>query len=93
MLDIGLSKYSGWDIVLRIKEQNPNVRIFVTSGYLEPDIKSEWSGQGWRRLSKNPIILVMLFRCFAVHSHKQLSKGEANNLGQTCLTPNFSSAN
>src|SRR5262245_37389235 len=36
LLDIGLPKYSGWDIVLRIKEQSPDIKIFVTSGYLEP---------------------------------------------------------
>jgi two-component system, cell cycle sensor histidine kinase and response regulator CckA len=46
LLDIGLPKYSGWDIVLRIKEQNPSVRIFVTSGYLEPDIKSKMDRAG-----------------------------------------------
>ena len=54
LLDIGLPKYSGWDIVLRIKEQNPSVRIFVTSGYLEPDIKSKMDRAGVEAFIQKP---------------------------------------
>ncbi len=54
LLDIGLPKYSGWDIVLRIKEQSPNVRIFVTSGYLEPDIKSKMERAGVEAFIQKP---------------------------------------
>src|SRR5262245_62317906 len=46
LLDIGLPKYSGWDIVLRIKAQNPAIKIFVTSGYLETDIKYKMERAG-----------------------------------------------
>jgi two-component system, cell cycle sensor histidine kinase and response regulator CckA len=54
LLDIGLPKYSGWDIVLRIKEQNPNIRIFVTSGYIEPDIKSKMERAGVEAFIQKP---------------------------------------
>ena len=54
LLDIGLPKHSGWDIVLRIKEQNPHVRIFVTSGYLEPDIKSKMDRAGVEAFIQKP---------------------------------------
>src|SRR5262245_24163683 len=54
LLDIGLPKYSGWDIVLRIKEQDPNIRIFVTSGYLEPDIKSKMERAGVEAFIQKP---------------------------------------
>jgi two-component system cell cycle sensor histidine kinase/response regulator CckA len=54
LLDIGLPKYSGWDIVLRLKEQDPNIRIFVTSGYLEPDIKSKMERAGVAAFIQKP---------------------------------------
>jgi two-component system cell cycle sensor histidine kinase/response regulator CckA len=54
LLDIGLPKYSGWDIVLRIKEQNPDIKIFVTSGYLEPDIKSKMERAGVEAFIQKP---------------------------------------
>src|SRR5262245_17160089 len=54
LLDIGLPKYSGWDIVLRIKEQDSNIRIFVTSGYLEPDIKSKMERAGVSAFIQKP---------------------------------------
>jgi PAS domain S-box-containing protein len=54
LLDIGLPKYSGWDIVLRIKAQNPNIRIFVTSGYIEPDIKSKMERAGVEDFIQKP---------------------------------------
>src|SRR5262245_59697381 len=54
LLDIGLPKYSGWDIVLRIKAQNPSIKIFVTSGYLEPDIKSKMERAGVEAFIQKP---------------------------------------
>src|SRR5262245_33439727 len=54
LLDIGLPKYSGWDIVLRIKEQNPDIKIFVTSGYLEPDLKSKMARAGVEAFIQKP---------------------------------------
>jgi PAS domain S-box-containing protein len=54
LLDIGLPKYSGWDIVLRIREQNPAIKIFVTSGYLEPDIKSKMERAGVEAFIQKP---------------------------------------
>src|SRR5215470_6992379 len=54
LLDIGLPKYSGWDIVLRIKTQNPAIKIFVTSGYLEPDIKSKMERAGVEAFIQKP---------------------------------------
>jgi CheY-like chemotaxis protein len=54
LLDIGLPKYSGWDIVLRIKEHNPDIKIFVTSGYLEPDIKFKMERAGVEAFIQKP---------------------------------------
>lgn len=46
LLDFGLPKLSGWDILVRMKEEKPNIKVFVTSGYLEPDLKSKMERAG-----------------------------------------------
>ena len=54
LLDIGLPKLSGWDIIVRMKEENPNIKVFVTSGYLEPDLKSKMERAGVQRFIEKP---------------------------------------
>ena len=54
LLDIGLPKISGWDIIVRMKEENPNIKVFVTSGYLEPDLKSKMQRAGVQRFIEKP---------------------------------------
>jgi two-component system cell cycle sensor histidine kinase/response regulator CckA len=54
LLDIGLPKLSGWDIIVRMKEENPNIKVFVTSGYLEPDLKSKMQRAGVHRFIEKP---------------------------------------
>lgn len=44
--DIGLPKLSGWDAFLQMKRINPHVKAIVSSGYLDPKLKEEKSGQG-----------------------------------------------
>ncbi len=41
LLDLGLPKLSGWQTYLKIKEQNPHLRVIRVSGYLDPAVKSE----------------------------------------------------
>ena len=41
LLDMGLPKISGRDVLLKIRSENPDVKVIVTSGYIEPAIKSE----------------------------------------------------
>ncbi len=36
LLDVDLPKIDGWDVMLRIREDDPDVRIIVCSGYLDP---------------------------------------------------------
>jgi PAS domain S-box-containing protein len=54
LLDIGLPKLSGWDIIGRMKEENPNIKVFVTSGYLEPELKSKMQHAGVDRFIQKP---------------------------------------
>lgn len=41
LLDMGLPKLSGRELLLKIRSENPDVKVIVTSGYIEPAIKSE----------------------------------------------------
>jgi PAS domain S-box-containing protein len=53
-LDIGLPKLSGWDIIVRMKAENPNIKVFVTSGYLGPDLKSKMQHAGVQGFIEKP---------------------------------------
>lgn len=41
LLDLGLPKVTGIDVIPKLKEQNPAVRIIIATGYLEPELKAE----------------------------------------------------
>jgi len=43
MLDMGLPKISGRDVLRQIMSQNPDVNVVVTSGYIKPELKLEIS--------------------------------------------------
>jgi PAS domain S-box-containing protein len=39
LLDIGLPKIQGWDVIVQLRRDNPQLSIVVTSGYIDPDLK------------------------------------------------------
>jgi PAS domain S-box-containing protein len=41
LLDLGLPKIAGVDVMRKLNEQNPGVRFVITTGYLEPALKAE----------------------------------------------------
>lgn len=41
LCDMALPKFGGWTVYLMLKEINPQVKVILTSGYLDPKIKSE----------------------------------------------------
>jgi PAS domain S-box-containing protein len=41
LLDIGLPKIAGWDVILKLKEENPNINVVITSGYIDPAFKAK----------------------------------------------------
>lgn len=41
LLDLGLPKISGRDVLYWLKEHDPKVKIIVATGYLDPELKSE----------------------------------------------------
>jgi len=54
LLDIGLPKASGWDVIAGIKEKHPEANIIVASGYLEPAIKSKMYQLGVKDFINKP---------------------------------------
>jgi len=43
IMDIGLPKLNGWDAFNKMREMNPQIKVIVSSGYLDPQLKSEKS--------------------------------------------------
>ncbi|HXV82375.1 MAG TPA: ATP-binding protein, partial [Candidatus Binatia bacterium] len=54
LLDIGLPKIAGQEVLRRLQEQNPAVRVVIASGYLEPALKSEISEIGVQHFVDKP---------------------------------------
>jgi signal transduction histidine kinase/integral membrane sensor domain MASE1/ActR/RegA family two-component response regulator len=41
VLDLGLPKVTGFEVIRKLNEQNPRVSIIITTGYLQPELKPE----------------------------------------------------
>jgi two-component system, cell cycle sensor histidine kinase and response regulator CckA len=54
LLDVGLPKLAGQDVLLKIRNENPDVKIVVASGYLEPELKSEIDRAGVKYFLQKP---------------------------------------
>ena len=57
LLDVGLPKIGGWEVFLRMKEENPDVRVVIASGYLEPGLKSRMGQAGIKHFLPKPYML------------------------------------
>ncbi len=57
LLDLGLPKMTGMDVIPKLKEQNPNVNIVIATGYLEPELKAELFHAGVRDCIHKPYLL------------------------------------
>ena len=54
LTDVGLPKMTGFGEFTRLKEINPNVKVLLTSGFFEPDIKSEMVKAGVKGFLNKP---------------------------------------
>ena len=54
LLDIGLPKKAGWDVILKMKEENPQVSVVVSSGYIDPDFKIKMHQAGVKDFIDKP---------------------------------------
>ena len=54
LLDVDLPKSSGAEVLQKIRAKNPNARVLVTSGYLEPELKAALGRAGVTRFIAKP---------------------------------------
>jgi DNA-binding response OmpR family regulator len=57
LLDVGLPKVKGMDVLLKMKDENPGVRVVIASGYLEPKVKTEMYRAGVNDFVDKPYML------------------------------------
>jgi CheY-like chemotaxis protein len=54
LLDLDLPKSSGTEVLRKIRNRNPNARVLVTSGYLDPELKAALAQDGVTRFIHKP---------------------------------------
>ena len=54
LMDIGLPKIAGWDVIRKIKEENPHAAIIVSSGYVDPEFRAKMHQAGVRAFLDKP---------------------------------------
>jgi two-component system cell cycle sensor histidine kinase/response regulator CckA len=54
LLDIGLPKKAGWDVILKMKEENPLVSVVVSSGYIDPEFRIKMHQAGVKDFIDKP---------------------------------------
>ena len=60
--DMGLPKLSGYDLFLELKSGNPQLKMVLASGYMEPDLKSEILKSGVKDFVQKPYRLSVLLK-------------------------------
>lgn len=69
LLDVGLPRVKGLDVLLKMKSENPDIRVIVASGYLETEMKTDMDRAGVRDFVDKPYrlseMLATLERCMA----------------------------
>ena len=56
-LDVGLPKVKGADVLHKIKGENPAVRVVVSSGFFEPELRTEMQRAGVEHFIEKPYML------------------------------------
>jgi two-component system, cell cycle sensor histidine kinase and response regulator CckA len=57
LLDVGLPKLTGWDVLLKMKEDNPDVRVVIATGYLAPKMKTDMLRIAVKHFVDKPYVL------------------------------------
>jgi CheY-like chemotaxis protein len=57
LLDLGLPRISGQDVLVKLRTENPDVKIVIATGYLEPDLSSEIERAGVKHFIHKPYVL------------------------------------
>lgn len=62
ILDLVLPNITGWDVFDQLKEVNPNVRVLIMSGHLEPKLRSAVSRSGAKGFIQKPFSMTTFCR-------------------------------
>ena len=57
LLDIGLPKLDGWDVIQWIKRARPDVKVIITSGYVDPEFKAKLLETGVKDFLDKPFTI------------------------------------
>ena len=60
--DMGLPKLGGWEVFLKIKEMNPEVKAVLASGYFDPKLKADMLAAGAKDFIQKPYELDELLK-------------------------------
>ena len=83
LMDLGLPKASGSEVIRLIKQENPAAKIIVTTGYLEPELKAELFEAGVQDYINKPYSLDAVLRTVEA----VLSRSEAAPAGPQAESP------
>jgi len=54
LLDVGLPRMPGWDVLVKMKAENPDVRVVIASGFLESEMKKRMYSTGVKHFINKP---------------------------------------
>jgi CheY-like chemotaxis protein len=57
LLDLGLPKINGIEVIAKLKEKNPGVNIVITTGYLDADLKAQLFRTGVKECVHKPYLI------------------------------------
>jgi two-component system cell cycle sensor histidine kinase/response regulator CckA len=57
LLDVGLPKVNGVDVLYKMKSENPDVRVIIVSGFLEPALRTKMQQAGVKHFIDKPYML------------------------------------
>ncbi len=60
LLDVGLPKVNGVDVLYKMKSENPNVRVIIVSGFLAPELRTKMQQAGVEHFIDKPYMLDQL---------------------------------
>jgi DNA-binding response OmpR family regulator len=70
VLDLGLPKLNGWEVLQRMKNANPELKAVIASGYMTAELESAMAQEKLRGVIMKPYKLNDVLRkiCAALHS-------------------------
>ena len=57
MLDVGLPKVNGVDVLYKMKSENPHVRVIIVSGFLAPELRTKMQQAGVQHFIDKPYMV------------------------------------